>query len=61
LYFDFVGRYLPYYVLNNFIDSLGLSKDELDAMKTCCRGMPSIPLPGTVVDLENPANNTPSK
>jgi hypothetical protein len=58
--FMMYNRYLPYYVLNNFVDSLGLSKDELDAMRVCCRGMPSIPLPGAVVDLER-HNNTPSK
>jgi len=59
--FMMYNRYLPYYVLNNFVDSLALSKDEILAMKECCRSMPSIPIPGDVVDLENQNSNTPSK
>lgn len=59
--FVMYNRYLPYYVLNNFIDSLGLSKEEIDAIKDCCKAVPHIPLPGTVVDLEAPSPTTPSK
>lgn len=59
--FMMYNRYLPYYVLNNFVDSLGVSKDELEAMKECCRSMPFIPLPGTDVDLEAPSPSLQNK
>jgi len=59
--FVMYNRYLPYYVLNNFIDSLALSQEELDAIKVCCRSVPTIPLPGTDLDLEASSNSTLSK
>lgn len=52
------NRYLPFYVLNNFVDGLSLSSSEIEAMKECCRAMPSIPLPGDIVDLESPVSHS---
>eukprot|EP01111_Echinosteliopsis_oligospora_P002980 TRINITY_DN14813_c0_g1_i1.p1 TRINITY_DN14813_c0_g1~~TRINITY_DN14813_c0_g1_i1.p1 ORF type:complete len:236 (+),score=72.12 TRINITY_DN14813_c0_g1_i1:165-872(+) len=34
------NRFLPIYVLNNFVDALGLSSDELAAIRDCCRNIP---------------------
>jgi len=59
--FVMYNRYLPIYVLNNFIDSLGLSKEEIAAIKDICKSVPTIPLPGTDVDLETVTSpSTPS-